>query len=244
LGKLGISRYAPQGHFLRGTCAFPPCQSGASTLKNANLFLREPLMRNPGGDKDFGKKDAAPDGQERVLLCLKVTAFRPLILIFSPVWGFRPIRVFRYTFLNVPNPTRVTLLFFFLSPCLMPSSVDSNAILAVVFGMSASLAIFSISSALVILPPLFSVPVDSGQIVSTYRCGKLTNYWVKPNYGIWRVCAKPLAVSFFVYTILHKFQLCIMQEYSYNSKNSILFTDIPPNLFGSLILNEGKSMQG
>jgi cobalamin-dependent methionine synthase I len=34
------------------------------------------------------------DGYGRFLLGLNVTAF-PLILIFSPVWGFRPIRVFR-----------------------------------------------------------------------------------------------------------------------------------------------------
>jgi hypothetical protein len=33
LRKLEISRYAG---------AFAPCQAGASTLKNANLFLREP----------------------------------------------------------------------------------------------------------------------------------------------------------------------------------------------------------
>jgi hypothetical protein len=34
-------------------------------------------------------------GQTMVLLGLNVTVLRPLILIFSPVWGFRPIRVFR-----------------------------------------------------------------------------------------------------------------------------------------------------
>jgi heterodisulfide reductase subunit A2 len=39
LRKLEISRYS---------CTFAPCQTGAATLENANLFLREPLSREPG----------------------------------------------------------------------------------------------------------------------------------------------------------------------------------------------------
>lgn len=61
------------------------------------------------------------------LPALNFTTLRALILMGSPVWGFRPLRAFCRTLENVPKPNRTTFPFFFFNAFVVLSRKDCSA---------------------------------------------------------------------------------------------------------------------
>lgn len=76
---------------------------------------------------------------------LNLGTLAALILMALPVRGLRPVRAARLPTLNVPNPIKETLCFFFRL-LLIAVKAPSNALLAEAFERSACLAMASMSS--------------------------------------------------------------------------------------------------
>src|SRR3954471_23615646 len=124
-----------------------------------------------------------------------------LILIASPVRGFRPLRAARLPTANVPNPTSDTDPPFF-SVVFTAPIIDSSARVAAALEMSACLAMCSISSVLFTgVPPSGMNALDSVQkfvsrslAAQGARGGK--GRQLRRPRGHWRrLEAAPLAVS-------------------------------------------------
>ena len=82
---------------------------------------------------------------------LNLATFLAAILIGCLVAGLIPVLAALYATEKVPNPTNATLPSFFLSVLVTFSMKDSNAFLAATFVISASFAIASINSDLLLI---------------------------------------------------------------------------------------------
>lgn len=123
-----------------------------------------------------------------------------LILISSPVWGFRPVRAARAPTTNVPNPTIVTVPPFF-NVLVTPSITASSARPAEALDRSASSAMKSIRSVLFTQePPGCMFGSSSGKVgCGTPQClagARSTMITPHPaNRRGWRFSAFPIWVA-------------------------------------------------